>query len=41
MELYSSFVKLAPILLLKLFAKGGFGTSAQDKDRHGRVGPRR
>ncbi len=37
MELYSSFLKLAPILLLKVLAKGGFGPSEQDKDRRGRV----
>lgn len=37
MELYSSFLKLAPLLLLKLLAKGGFGPSEQDQDRQGRV----
>jgi protein-S-isoprenylcysteine O-methyltransferase Ste14 len=36
-ELYSSFLKLAPLLLLKLLAKGGFGASKQDKDSQGRV----
>jgi hypothetical protein len=36
-ELYSAFLKLAPILLLKLIAKGGFGPSEQSKDRQGRV----
>jgi hypothetical protein len=37
MELYSSFLKLAPLLLLKLLAKGGFEPSEQDQDRQGRV----
>ena len=37
MELYSSFVKLAPLLILKLLATGRFGPSEQDKDRQGRV----
>ena len=37
MELYSSFLKLAPLLLLKLLAKGGFGLWEQDQDRQGRV----
>ncbi len=37
MELYSSFLKLAPLLLLKLLANGGFGSSEQDMDRQGRV----
>ncbi len=37
MEFYSSFLKLAPILLLKLLAKRGFGPSEQDKDRQGRM----
>jgi hypothetical protein len=36
-ELYSSFLKLAPLLLLKLLAKGGFGPSEQDRDRQGPV----
>jgi hypothetical protein len=36
-ELYSSFLKLAPLLLLKLLAKGGFGQSKQDKDKQGPV----
>jgi hypothetical protein len=36
-ELYSSFLKLAPLLLLKLLAKGGFGPSEQDKDKPGPV----
>jgi hypothetical protein len=36
-ELYSSFLKLAPLLLLKLLAKGGFGLWEQDQDRQGRV----
>jgi hypothetical protein len=30
-------LKLAPLLLLKLLAKGDFGPSEQDKDRQGRV----
>jgi hypothetical protein len=34
-ELYSSFLKLAPLLLLKLLAKGDFGPS--ERDRQGRV----
>jgi hypothetical protein len=38
MELYSSFLKLAPLLLLKLLAKGRFGPLGQDNDRLGRVG---
>lgn len=37
MELYSSFLKLAPLLLLKLLATGGFGPSGQDRDGPGRV----
>ncbi|MCU0277552.1 MAG: hypothetical protein MUE31_01525 [Candidatus Nanopelagicales bacterium] len=37
MELYSSFLKLAPLLLLKLLAKGGFGPSEQGEDPQGRV----
>jgi hypothetical protein len=37
LELYSTFLKLAPLLLLKLVAKSGFGPSEQDKDRRGRV----
>jgi hypothetical protein len=37
LELYSTFLKLAPLLLLKLVAKNGFGPSEQDKDRHGPV----
>jgi hypothetical protein len=37
MELYSAFLKLAPILLLKLLAKGGFGRSKAYRDRQGRV----
>lgn len=37
MELYASFLKLAPILLLKLLAKGGFGQSEQDRGRRGRM----
>jgi hypothetical protein len=37
MELYSSFLKLAPLLLLKLLAKGGYSSSEQGKDRLGRV----
>lgn len=37
MELYSSFLKLAPLVLLKLLATGGFGPSAQDKEGQGRV----
>jgi protein-S-isoprenylcysteine O-methyltransferase Ste14 len=37
MELYSSFLKLAPLLLLKLPSKGRFGLSQPDKPRRGRV----
>jgi hypothetical protein len=37
MELYSSFIKLAPLLILKLLATGAFGASEHDQDRHGRV----
>jgi hypothetical protein len=37
MELYSSFMKLAPLLILKLLATGGFGPSEQDKDKQGPV----
>jgi lipopolysaccharide export LptBFGC system permease protein LptF len=37
MELYSSFIKLAPLLILKLLATGAFGASEHDRDRHGRV----
>ncbi len=37
MELYSSFLKLAPLLLLKLVANGRFGPSEQDKVRDGRL----
>jgi hypothetical protein len=37
MEIYSSFLKLAPLVLLKLLATGGFGLPEQDKDRRGRV----
>ena len=37
MELYSSFMKLAPLLILKLLATGRFGPSEQDKARQGRV----
>jgi hypothetical protein len=36
-ELYTTFLKLAPLLLLKLLAKRGFGTSDQGQDRRGRV----
>jgi hypothetical protein len=36
-ELYSAFLKLAPLILLKLLAKGGFGRSKPDRDTHGRV----
>jgi hypothetical protein len=36
-ELYSSFLKLAPLLLLKLLAKGVFGPSEQDRNRQGPV----
>jgi hypothetical protein len=36
-ELYSSFLKLAPLLLLKLLAQGGFGRSRPDRDGQGRV----
>jgi hypothetical protein len=32
-ELYSSFLKLAPLVLLKILATGGFGRSVQAKDR--------
>jgi hypothetical protein len=35
MELYSSFMKLAPLMLLKLLAKGGFGPSEQDRRNQG------
>lgn len=38
MELYSSFLKLAPLVLLKLLATGGFGQGERDKDRRGWVG---
>jgi hypothetical protein len=37
MELYSSFMKLAPLLILKLLATGAFRPSEQDKDRQGWV----
>jgi hypothetical protein len=37
MELYSSFMKLAPLLILKLLATGRFGPSEQDRDGQGRV----
>lgn len=37
MELYSSILKLAPLLLLKLLAMGAFKTSEQHDGRHGRV----
>jgi hypothetical protein len=37
LELYSSFLKLAPLVLLKLLAKDGFGPSGQDTDRRRRV----
>ncbi len=37
MELYSSFLKLAPLLLLKLLATGGFGPSQKDEDTQGRL----
>jgi hypothetical protein len=37
MELYSSFMKLAPLLILKLLATGRFGPSEQDEDRQGLV----
>jgi hypothetical protein len=36
-ELYSSFMKLAPLLILKLLATGRFGPSEQDKDGQGRL----
>jgi hypothetical protein len=35
MELYSSFMKLAPLLILKLIATGRFGPSEQDTDGQG------
>jgi len=37
MELYASFMKLAPLLILKLLATGRFGPSEQDRDGQGRV----
>jgi len=37
LELYSTFLKLAPLLLLKLVAKRGFGPSERDKERPRRV----
>jgi hypothetical protein len=37
MELYSSFMKLAPLLILKLLATGSFGPSQQDGHRPGRL----
>jgi len=37
LELYSTFLKLAPLLLLKLVAKRGFGPSERDQERRGRV----
>jgi hypothetical protein len=37
-DLYTTFLKLAPLLLLKLLAKRGFVTSARDRERQGRVG---
>jgi hypothetical protein len=37
MELYLSFVKLAPLLILKLLATDRFGPSEPDKGRQGRV----
>lgn len=37
MELYSSFMKLAPLLILKLLATGRFGPTEPDTDRHGWV----
>ena len=36
-ELYSSILKLAPLMLLKLLAMGAFGPSAQGDRRGGRV----
>lgn len=38
MELYASFLKLAPLLLLKLLSARGLGHSEQSKDRQARVG---
>jgi hypothetical protein len=35
MELYSSFMKLAPLVLLKLLGSGGFGSSGRDNDERG------
>jgi hypothetical protein len=37
MELYSSFMKLAPLLILKLFATGRFGPSEQNWGTRARV----
>jgi hypothetical protein len=37
LELYSSFMKLGPLLLLKLLATVDFGRSEQGTDRQGRV----
>lgn len=37
MELYSAFLKLAPLLVLKLLAKGVFGPAEQNKHRQGRL----
>lgn len=37
MDIYSSFMKLAPLLILKLLATGRFGPSEQDKYGQGRV----
>jgi hypothetical protein len=36
-ELYSAFMKLVPLLILKLLATGRFGPSEQDTDGQGRV----
>jgi protein-S-isoprenylcysteine O-methyltransferase Ste14 len=36
-ELYSSFMKLAPLLILELLATGRFGPSGQDEDGQGRM----
>jgi hypothetical protein len=37
MELYSSFMKLAPLLILKLLATGRFGPAEQDQGGEGRL----